>query len=95
MRITFDPEKQRKNTASHGFDFSFAKLLFADPLASSVHDRFEGGEHRWHRIGFVGGGFKLLLAVYTFPDPEDNDWVQVIGLREATAHERRRYEAGD
>ncbi len=95
MKITFDPKKQRTNFDSHGYDFSFARLLFADPLAMNVYDRFEGGEHRWHRIGFVGGGFKLLLVVYTFPDPHDDEWVQVIGLREATAHERRRYEEGD
>ena len=46
------------------------------------------------RIGSVGGGFKILLVVHTFPDPEDEEWVHVIGLREATRHERHRYEEG-
>ena len=95
MKFTFDPQKEKINLAKHGYDFSFARLLFADPLAVSAYDRFENGEHRYHLIGAVGGGFKVLLAVYTLPDPEDDEWIQVIGLREATAHERRRYEEGD
>ena len=74
-------------------DFSFAEHIFWDPLAVTVYDRFENGEHRWHTFARVGG--KLLLAVHTYPDPDDEQWLRVIGLREATAPERRRYEEGE
>jgi uncharacterized DUF497 family protein len=93
-RFTFDPEKQHANIRKHGYDFSFAEPVFLDPLSVTIYDRFEGGEHRWHTIGAVGGGFKVLLVVHSFPDAQDDEWVHVIGLREADRLERKRYEAG-
>ena len=30
--------------------------------------------------------------VHVYPDPDDEEWIHVIGLREATSHERKRYE---
>ncbi len=93
MRIDKDDAKEKANIQKHGLDFSFAEYIFRDPLAVTVYDRFENGEHRWHALAWVGG--KLLLAVYNFPDPDDEEWVRVIGLREATANERTRYEEGE
>ena len=95
MRITKDVDKEQKNIRRHGLDFSLAEALVQDPLASTLYDRFEGGEHRWHTVGAVGGGFKVLLLVHTYPDPEDDEWIHVIGLREATPNERKRYEEGE
>ena len=92
MRIDKDLSKEKRNLARHRLDFSFADLIFSDPLAVTVYDRHENGEHRWHTLGRVGG--KLLLVVHAYPDEDDDEWVRVIGLREATAHERRRYEEG-
>ena len=92
LRLDKDPSKEASNRSKHGLDFSFAELMFRYPLAVEVYDRFENGEHRWHTLSQVGG--KLLLVVYTYPDPGDQDWIRVIGLREATPHERRRYEQG-
>jgi uncharacterized DUF497 family protein len=34
----------------------------------------------------------IVVVVHTYPDPDDETRVHVIGLREATAHERKRYE---
>lgn len=93
MRIDKPAAKEITNLHKHKLDFSFADLMFADPLAVEVYDRFENGEHRWHTFSWVGG--KLLLVVYTYPDPEDENWVRVIGLREATPPERNRYEEGE
>ena len=62
-------------------------------MAVTVYDRYENGEHRWHIFAPIG--WKLLLVVYTHPDPTDEDWVRVISLREATAEERKLYEEGD
>lgn len=93
MRIDKDVAKEASNRSKHKLDFSFAELVFGDPLAVEVYDRFENGEHRWHTFSQIGG--KLLLVVHTYPDPENQDWVRVIGLREATAQERKRYEEGE
>ena len=93
MRIDTDKAKEDINRQKHGLDFSFAKNILSSPLAVTLYDRFENGEDRWHCFAHVGG--KLLLVVHSYPDPTDADWVRVIGLREATQAERRRYEEGD
>jgi uncharacterized DUF497 family protein len=92
MEITSRPDKERSNIRKHGLDFSFAVAVFADPLALTTFDRVENGEERWHTIGALGGGSKVLVVVHTFPENDNEEWVHVIGLREATPHERKRYE---
>ncbi|MGA3398406.1 MAG: BrnT family toxin [Acetobacteraceae bacterium] len=94
MRITWRIEKERRNISKHGLDFSLAAQVFADPLAETVWDRFVDGEERWRTFGgvTVGGRFMVVVVVHTYPDPDDETRVHVIGLREATAHERKRYE---
>jgi hypothetical protein len=64
------------------------------PLADTLWDGVVNGEERWITIGtvMVGGGFKVVVVVHKYPDPEDETWVHVISLREATTHERKRYE---
>lgn len=94
MKITKDPRKEQLNIRKHGLDFSFAEAILGDPLAATVYDRFEGGEHRWHTIGAVGSNLKVLVLVHTYPDPDDDEWIHVIGLRLATPNERRHYEEG-
>ncbi|MGA9866679.1 MAG: BrnT family toxin [Acetobacteraceae bacterium] len=94
MRFLWDPAKERANKAKHGLDFSFAELVFSDPLRVVVFDRYDG-EERWHCIGVVAGGLKTLVVVHAYPDDDDPELVRIIGLREATRHERRRYEDGE
>ena len=93
MRFTWDPPKEAANIRKHKLGFDFARHVFGDPLVAVVYDRFENGEHRHHAIGVVGA--KCLLVVHTYPDPADEEWIQVVGLREATAQERTRYEEGN
>ena len=90
MDLLWDPAKEARNIRKHGLDFSFAALVFADPLAVTLFDRIEGGEERWHTLGAVGPGCKVLLVVHTAPD--DGAALRIIGLRAATRRERRRYE---
>lgn len=90
MKFDWNEEKQRHNIRAHKLDFSFAELVFSDPCRVGAYDRYEGGEHRWHMYGMVGGS--LLLVVHSYPDEDDHEWVRVIGLREATRQERHRYE---
>lgn len=92
MHIEKDHSKEQRNIRRHKLDFSFAEHIVANPLAVMVYDRYENGEHRWHTFAYVGS--KLLLLVHTYPDPDDDTRIRVIGLREATAHERKRYEEG-
>jgi uncharacterized DUF497 family protein len=94
MRITWRIEKERRNLRKHGLDFSLAAQVFADPLAETVWNGFADGEERWRTFGgvAVGGRFMVVVVVHTYPDPDDETRVHVIGLREATAHERRCYE---
>ncbi len=93
MRFEWDNDKEQKNIRTHKLDFSFAEFVFDSPLAVIVYDRYESEEHRYHTFAWVGA--RLLLVVHTYPDPDDHEWIRVIGLREATAHERKRYEEGD
>jgi len=97
MWFTWDPAKERWNIRKHGLDFSFAAPIFADPWAATVLDRVVEREERWHTIGAVAAGsaFRVLLVVHTYPDPDDENWVRVISLREADPRERRRYEDRD
>lgn len=94
MRITWRTDKERRNILKHGLDFSIAASVFADPLSSTMPDRFAAEEERWLTIGsaVLGAGFKIVVIVHAYPDPDDESWVHIISLREATAHERRQYE---
>lgn len=92
MRVDKDTSKERKNIEKQKLDFSFAEIVLSHPLAILVCDRYENGEHRWHAFAPIGG--RLLLVVHTYPDPDDEERARVIGLREATRQERRRYEEG-
>ncbi len=92
MKITSDRRKETANKRKHKLGFDLAHHVFDDPLVAIVHDRFENGEDRYHAIGMVGQ--KCLLVVFSHPDINDENWIQVIGLREATSNERTRYEEG-
>ena len=93
MRFVWDAAKEQKNLRKHGFDFSLAERVFRDPLLLVAYDRYEEGEHRWRAFGRIGE-FVLAAVVHAYPDPDDETLVRVIGLRVATAHERKRYEEG-
>jgi uncharacterized DUF497 family protein len=84
--------EEAANRKKHGVGFSLADVICNDPLAATVYDRYENGEHRWHTFGVVEG--TLFLMVHTYPDPDDEAWIRVIGLRKATQSERRHYEEG-
>ena len=94
MRITWRKDKERLNIAKHGLDFAKAAQIFADPLSRTDWDRFTDGEERWRTIGtiIVGRVIKIVVVVHIYPDPDDESWIHVIGLREATRHGRRQYE---
>jgi uncharacterized DUF497 family protein len=93
MHFTWRLEKERSNLRKHGFDFSLAERVFTDPFADTLWDGVVNGEERWRTIGAaVGGWLRVVVVVHTYPNPDDDTWVHVISLREATTHERRQYE---
>ena len=90
MRLEWDIAKELANKVKHKLDFSLAEHIIADPLGVVIYDRYDDNEHRYHAIGVVGA--MCLLLVHTYPEPDDDGLVRVIGLRRADATERRRYE---
>jgi uncharacterized protein len=93
VRYVWDAEKERRNLAKHGLDFTFADVVFSDPHLAIVFDRVEDGEERWHAIGLVDE-YRTLLVVHSYPDPDDDELIRIIGLREVTRSERTNYEEG-
>ncbi len=73
-------------------DFSFAALVFADPMHCLVYDRHEDGEDRWNCVGAVAGGFRVLVVVRNYRDAEGVTTIRIIGLRQTTKRERSSYE---
>lgn len=91
MEFSWGRDKERRNVAKQGLDFTLAEHVFADPHHAIVFDRVEDGEERWHAVGRVGE-HRILVVVHTYPDPSDDEAIRVIGVREATRAERIRYE---
>ena len=64
MRFEWDSNKARANLSKHGVSFEDAMVVFDDPLALSVQDRYEGGEERWQTLGMAGGIVLLMVALH-------------------------------
>ena len=95
-RISWDPEKERKNIRKHGIDFKTAATVFDDPFQVNAQDRFENGEYRWQTIGFAAGRHLLLLVAHTMIDEETGDeYIRIISARRASPKDKKRYEMGE
>jgi uncharacterized DUF497 family protein len=95
VRFEWDESKNRSNRAKHGVGFETARLVFDDPRALSLQDRFEDGEERWQTLGRVGPTLILLVA-HTFRNGDrDEDMIRIISARKATLRERTVYEQDD
>ncbi|SRR5258708_30419710 len=90
MRFVRDEEKNRRNRAKHKVSFESAVLVFDDPNALSLQDRFVAGEERWQTLGLVGG-MVILLVAHTFYEENGEEIVRIISARKATPGERRIY----
>ena len=89
MRFDWDENKNEANKRKHAISFETARLVFNDPLRTSVPDEHPDGD-RWHTLGTVDG-VVLLLVVHTYRE-EDEEIIRIISARKATAPERRHYE---
>ena len=91
MELEWDINKEKRNIRKHKLNFSLATRMMSNPSASVIYDRYENKEHRYHLMSFVED--TCLVMIHTYPDENDENRVRIIGLRKATAHERKRYEA--
>ena len=89
----WDPDKAKSNLAKHGVAFEDARLVWDDPNHILQFDRYEGGEERWHILGYARG-VVILVVWHTYPDPNDDEKVRIIGARKAERRERNAYEQG-
>src|SRR3546814_17857779 len=86
MRFSWHPAKAESNLRKHGISFETAASAFADPFALRVHDRIDGGEHRWQTLGLVEGHLLLLVAPTVADDDDAGEYVELIHI---TSDERR------
>ena len=93
MKFEWDEDKNRANYAKHGVSFEIACQVFDDPLVAYLFDRIVDGEERWQAIGKVLN-LPLLVVAHTWSDQEGQEFVRIISARQASSHERRRYEQG-
>src|SRR3546814_20380990 len=84
MRFSWHPAKAESNLRKHGISFETAASAFADPFALSVHDRIEGGEHRWQTLGLVAGHLIIPVATPVPADEDDGENVATIHIHSTT-----------
>ena len=91
MNIEWDENKDRLNKSKHSISFSTAQLVFDDPQAISIQDRYENEEERWQTIGLISGVLVVLVA-HTVLESKKGIVIRLISARKATKQERVRYE---
>jgi uncharacterized DUF497 family protein len=90
MRFVWDEKKNRRNRTKHKISFETAALVFEDPNALSIQDRFVAGEERWQTLGRADG-MVILLVAHTFYEEDEEEVVRIVSARKATPRERRIY----
>ena len=91
MKCEWDEDKNRTNFAKHGVSFELASKVFDDPLLAYLFDRIVQGEERWQAIGKVLN-LPLLVVAHTWRNQDGEEIARIISARQASSHERRRYE---
>jgi uncharacterized DUF497 family protein len=95
LLFTWDPEKAATNIDKHGITFEEAATTWLDPLAiERPDDAHSDHEDRWLRIGASLRG-ALLVAWSTERQARGRTVIRIIGAREATRKEHRRYDQGE
>lgn len=86
MKLTWDPEKRRRNLDKHGLDFADVHAVFEGAAFIFEDRRRDYGEQRFKALGLL---HDLVVAV-AFAEPEE-DLVRIISMRKATRNEQRIY----
>jgi len=91
MEFIWDDNKNKSNLLKHKVSFETASLVFDDPYAISIQDRFKEGEERWQTLGLIHG-VSILLVAHIFLDSNEKEIIRIISARKATRKERKVYE---
>ncbi len=90
MRFEWDPRKAELNLRKHRLDFARATRVFDDRHMMVDLDRGDHrNEARWIAMGAIEGD--IVLVVFTWPEPDDEDVVRLISARRATRREAQSY----
>jgi uncharacterized DUF497 family protein len=88
LSFEWDDAKARENLRKHRVGFEEATEIFRDPLSITVPDP----SHSLHESRFTILGLtqrdRALVVVYT----ERGETIRIVSCRQATPHERKRYE---
>ncbi len=87
----WNPIKAATNLRDHGVSFEEATTVFADPLAMLMADPDHSVDEE--RYVLLGESTQRNLLVVAFADRPPR--TRLISAREATPHERRKYEEGE
>ena len=88
MKFEWDDNKEQKNIAKHGLDFSTAVLVFGDENRIEMYDEAHSEtEDRYITIGAINGVVTVLYVVYT----ERSEVIRIISARCATRREKEVY----
>lgn len=88
MRFEWDREKADSNLRKHGVSFEEAVSVFYDAFATTFPDP----DHSVGELRIVTFGFSAQERLLVIAHSERGSRIRIISAREATAHERRRYE---
>ena len=88
MRFEWDREKADSNLRKHGVSFEEAVTVFYDALATTLSDP----EHSVGELRLVTFGYSSHDRLLVVAHSERGSRIRIISAREATAHEKRRYE---
>jgi uncharacterized DUF497 family protein len=91
VKFEWDPEKASLNEVKHGVSFEEAISVFGDPLATTVPDP----DHSESEERFLTTGLSTQQRVLIVWHTNQSEITRIIGVREATTHERRTYESGE
>ena len=88
MNFEWDIQKEQKNIAKHGLDFSTAILVFGDENRLEFYDvEHSDTEDRYITIGAIDGVVTIVYVAYT----ERNRVIRIISARGATRREKEVY----
>jgi uncharacterized DUF497 family protein len=91
VECSWDADKADENFRKHGVTFEEAETVFRDPLMQTMFD----DEHSEGEDRFVSIGESIRRHTLVIWFTPRNDKPHLIGAREATRRERRRYMRGD
>ena len=88
LRFEWDAAKARENLRKHRVEFEETTEIFRDPLSIIAPDPSHSlHESRFTILGLTKQG-RALVVVYT----ERGETIRIVSCRQATPHERKRYE---